>query len=95
MVMNEDIRTYLNDRQHEAVTNVEGPVLVIAGAGSGKTRVIEYRVQHLVKAGVKPSSILPLTFTRRSAQKMISRAARHDPRCRSVGGGRFTRLPTR
>jgi DNA helicase-2/ATP-dependent DNA helicase PcrA len=87
--MNENTRLHLNDRQHEAVTTIEGPVLVIAGAGSGKTRVIEYRVQHLVKAGINPSNILLLTFTRRSAREMISRAAKHDPRCNSVEGGTF------
>ncbi len=87
--MNEDLRQRLNDRQHEAVTTIEGPVLVIAGAGSGKTRVIEYRVRHLVKSGINPASILLLTFTRRSAREMVSRAAKHDPRCSSVEGGTF------
>jgi len=89
MNMDKDVRLHLNDRQLEAVTTVEGPVLVIAGAGSGKTRVIEYRVQHLVKTGIDPATILLLTFTRRSAQEMISRAARHDPRCMRVEGGTF------
>jgi len=87
--MSEHMILHLNDRQREAVTTVQGPVLVIAGAGSGKTRVIEYRVGHLVKAGVNPASILLLTFTRRSAREMITRAAKHDPRCSSVEGGTF------
>ena len=87
--MTEDIGKQLNDRQREAVTTTEGPVLVIAGAGSGKTRVIEYRVRHLVNAGIDPGSILLLTFTRRSAREMISRAASHDPRCNGVEGGTF------
>jgi DNA helicase II / ATP-dependent DNA helicase PcrA len=87
--MTEDIGKQLNDRQREAVTTTEGPVLVIAGAGSGKTRVIEYRVRHLVNAGIEPGSILLLTFTRRSAREMISRAASHDPRCNGVDGGTF------
>ena len=87
--MTEDIEKQLNTRQLEAVTSIEGPVLVIAGAGSGKTRVIEYRVRHLVNAGVEPGSILLLTFTRRSAREMISRAAGHDPRCSQVEGGTF------
>ena len=77
--MSENIREHLNDCQYEAVTRVEGPVLVIAGAGSGKTRVIEFRVRHLVDAGINPGTILLLTFTRRSAQEMISRAARQNP----------------
>jgi len=87
--MNERIRELLNDRQYEAVTATEGPVLVIAGAGSGKTRVIEFRALHLVEAGVDSASILLLTFTRRSAKEMISRASALDPRCRGVEGGTF------
>ena len=84
-----NLREELNERQYEAVTAVDGPVLVIAGAGSGKTRVIEYRVRYLVETGIDPASILLLTFTRRSAKEMISRAARHDPRCEGVEGGTF------
>lgn len=87
--MNENIREQLNDRQYEAVTSVEGPVLVIAGAGSGKTRVIEFRVRYLVDGGVNPASILLLTFTRRAAREMISRAASRDARCRDIEGGTF------
>jgi DNA helicase-2/ATP-dependent DNA helicase PcrA len=86
-VMN--LKDHLNDAQYQAVTTLEGPLLVIAGAGSGKTRVIEYRALHLVKSGVNPSSILLLTFTRRAASEMISRASRHDPRCRDIDGGTF------
>lgn len=84
-----DLREQLNERQHEAVVTVDGPVLVIAGAGSGKTRVIEYRVRHLVERGIDPGSILLLTFTRRAAREMIGRAARHDQRCEGVMGGTF------
>ena len=87
--MNQEMREQLNDGQYEAVTSIEGPVLVIAGAGSGKTRVIEFRVRYLVEAGVSPASILLLTFTRRAAQEMVSRAARSDPRCQGVEGGTF------
>ncbi len=84
-----DLKEHLNERQYEAVTTIDGPVLVIAGAGSGKTRVIEYRVVHLVERGVDPQSILLLTFTRRAAREMTGRAARHDPRCEGIEGGTF------
>ena len=84
-----DIRKHLNPSQFAAVTTTEGPVLVIAGAGSGKTRVIEYRVLHLVENKVNPHSLLLLTFTRSAAREMISRAAHHDPRCKDVEGGTF------
>ncbi|HWR90189.1 MAG TPA: ATP-dependent helicase [Dissulfurispiraceae bacterium] len=84
-----DLHKRLNAAQYEAVTTVNGPLLVIAGAGSGKTRVIEYRVFHLVQQGIIPGTILLLTFTRRAAREMLERAARHDPRCKDVEGGTF------
>jgi len=68
-----DYKNQLNPAQYEAVTSVNGPHLVIAGAGTGKTRTITYRVAYLVELGVKPESILLLTFTRRSAQEMLRR----------------------
>ena len=64
-----NLKTQLNASQYEAVTTTDGPVLVIAGAGSGKTRVIEYRSLHLVQSDIDPESILLLTFTRRSARR--------------------------
>jgi DNA helicase-2/ATP-dependent DNA helicase PcrA len=80
----------LNPSQVEAVVTLEGPVLVIAGAGSGKTRTLVYRVARLVEAGVAPESILLLTFTRKAAQEMLERAAGlSDARCRFVSGGTF------
>lgn len=84
-----DLKKQLNPSQFAAVTTIEGPVLVIAGAGSGKTRVIEYRVLNLVENKISPNSILLLTFTRNAAREMISRASKHDPRCKNVEGGTF------
>lgn len=84
-----DIYRALNEAQKKAVQTTEGPLLVIAGAGSGKTRVIEYRAMELVRKGVKPESILLLTFTRRAAQEMLKRAASLENRCARVEGGTF------
>ena len=85
-----DYRQELNEAQHEAVMAHEGPVLVIAGAGTGKTRTLVYRVARLVEMGVDPRSVLLLTFTRRAAEEMLRRASLLiDNRCAKVSGGTF------
>lgn len=85
-----DYAALLNPAQLEAVTTTEGPVLVIAGAGSGKTRTLVFRVARLVEQGIDPQAILLLTFTRKSASEMLRRAAGLlDGRCEQVSGGTF------
>jgi DNA helicase II / ATP-dependent DNA helicase PcrA len=80
----------LNPAQYEAATSVNGPHLIIAGAGTGKTRTIVYRVAYLVELGVRPDSLLLLTFTRRAAQEMLRKASiLLDSRCEQVSGGTF------
>lgn len=80
----------LNSRQLEAVMYGDGPALVIAGAGTGKTRTLIYRVARLIESGVRPEQLLLLTFTRRAAREMLGRASKLlDDRCRNVRGGTF------
>jgi DNA helicase-2/ATP-dependent DNA helicase PcrA len=80
----------LNPSQLAAATFGRGPLLVIAGAGSGKTRTLTYRVAKLVEDGAAPESILLLSFTRKASQEMLRRASLLlDQRCRRVAGGTF------
>jgi DNA helicase II / ATP-dependent DNA helicase PcrA len=80
----------LNPAQYEAVMHDEGAALVIAGAGTGKTRTLIYRLSRLVEDGIAPESILLLTFTRKSSAEMLRRAAiMLDGRCELVSGGTF------
>lgn len=83
-------REELNPSQYEAASAVEGIYLIIAGAGTGKTRTLVYRVARLIELGNDPNSILLLTFTRKAANEMMRRASLLlDDRCSKIRGGTF------
>ena len=85
-----DYRKELNEAQYDAATTINGPLLIVAGAGTGKTRTLVYRVAHLIDQGIDPRSILLMTFTRRAAEEMLRRASLLiDSRCSQVSGGTF------
>ncbi len=85
-----DYEHLLNPAQYEAVAVEEGSYLIIAGAGTGKTRTLVYRLARLVELGYDPKSILLLTFTRKSAREMLDRASLLlDKRCEKINGGTF------
>src|ERR1700678_3008043 len=85
-----DYRASLNDEQYAAVTAKPGPILVIAGAGSGKTRTLTYRVAYLIENGVEPENILLLTFTNKASREMLDRVGNLLPHDISrIWGGTF------
>ncbi len=85
-----DYENELNSSQLKAVLAKEGAYLLIAGAGSGKTKTLTYRVARLIEDGIAPNNILLLTFTKKAAAEMLNRAALVlDNRCEKVAGGTF------
>src|ERR1044072_4969688 len=91
-----DYARELNEQQHAAVTALPGPALVIAGAGSGKTRTLTYRVAYLLEQGIPPERILLLTFTNKAAKEMMRRFSALLPQDVSkVWGGTYHSIGNR
>ena len=80
MITEKQIFEELNEEQLEAVTTLDKPVLVLAGAGSGKTRVLTYRIAYLISKGISPFNILAVTFTNKAIVKIHQDITNHPTR---------------
>lgn len=81
----------LNEQQYNAVKNIDGPLLVIAGAGSGKTKTLTHRVAYMIEQGIDPEQILLLTFTKKAAKEMLNRVSSllQNKKVKKIQGGTF------
>ena len=90
-MVNSDYLKNLNEAQKQAVLFLDGPLLIVAGAGSGKTRVLTYRIVHLINQNIDPFNILALTFTNKAAAEMKKRISESvgDSQARNIWMGTF------